>query len=287
VSLLSVVALVLALDAPTLVIDAPPHLQGTVAQIERLDRTKLAALVRLVGLETPGAPISLVLAGEESALARQTPAWIAGYASGRSDTIVLFPARAPSYPHDSLEALLHHEVAHILIARAAGAAPVPRWFHEGLALATERNWGFNDRRRLAMAVVGGRRSMASIAADFDRGEVAASRAYAVSGSFVRDLLQRFGAGMPARLLARLNAGDDFETAFEAATGVQLLQAEDAFWRDSWWSQVVPFITSSLMIWVGIMLLAGFAVRRRAQQRARIRRQWDEEESDGSDVVPDR
>jgi hypothetical protein len=278
VTFLSALALALAVELPALVITAPPQLQGVAAQIERLDRTRLGAIVRLVGLERGGAPIAVILAPEDSDLARQTPSWIAGFASGAADTIVIFPARSPSYPHDSLEALLHHEVAHILIARAAGDAAVPRWFHEGLALATERSWGFSDRRRLAMAVVGPRRSMAAMSADFDRGEGAASRAYAVSGSFVRDLLQRHGAGLPARLLARLNAGDSFDAAFIAAAGIPLSDAERVFWRDSWWSQVIPFVTSSLVIWIGIMFLAGVAMRRRAQQRAERRRRWEEEEA---------
>jgi hypothetical protein len=273
----------IAIDPPALVITAPAELQPVAAQIERFDRTRLRAIVRLVGLEQPGAPISVVLAAEDSALGRQTPDWIAGFAS--QDTIVIFPSRSPSYPHDSLEALLHHEVAHILIARAAGGQPVPRWFHEGLALATERSWGFSDRRRLAMAVVGRHGSMASLAADFNRGEAAASRAYAVSGSFVRDLLQRHGGGMPARLLARLKAGDSFEDAFISSAGMPLGQAERLFWRDSWWYQVIPFVTSSLVIWFGIMVLAGVAMRRRAQHRAALRRKWDQEEEQAESREP--
>jgi hypothetical protein len=36
----------------------------------------------------------------------------------------------------------------VLITRAAGGRPVPRWFHEGLAMAAERTWGFEDQARL-------------------------------------------------------------------------------------------------------------------------------------------
>jgi hypothetical protein len=52
-----------------------------------------------------------------------------------------------------LEAVLCHEVAHILIARAADGRAVPRWFNEGLAVVAERAWHFEDRWQLASALV--------------------------------------------------------------------------------------------------------------------------------------
>jgi len=252
-------------------------LQADATYIERLDRTRLTSIMRLVGLEQPGRPIEVILAAETSDLSRQTPAWIAGFAVGDADTIVILPGRSPSYPHDSLESLLHHEIAHILISRAAAPAAVPRWFHEGLALSAERSWGFTDRTRLAMAVLGRHQSMSAVSTDFERGPSSATRAYAVSGAFVRDLLQRYGSGMPSRLLGRLGDGETFDQAFASAAGVTLEEAERLFWRDSWWYQVIPFITSSLAIWTAIMFLAFIAMRQRARHRAAQRKRWDEEE----------
>src|SRR4029077_5989874 len=79
--------------------------------------------------------------------ARQVPRSTAGFAVSEDNLVVLFPSRSPTYPQDSLEDVLHHEVAHVLIARAAGGRPVPRWFHEGLAMAAERTWGLEDEAR--------------------------------------------------------------------------------------------------------------------------------------------
>jgi hypothetical protein len=249
-------------------------MRAAAAQIERLDRSAFLSVMRLVGLSHAGVPITVTLAAEQSDLARQTPPWIAGFAQTASSTIVLFPARTPSYPHDSMEAVLQHEVAHILITRAAGGATVPRWFHEGLALAAERAGGFADQTRLALAVLASHDSMRTIDAEFDRSSDAA-RAYAVSGAFVRDLLSRYGSRMPAQLLERLSHGDDFDQAFVTATGVTLNEAERIFWRDSWWYQVIPFLTSSLAIWIGIMFLAVLALRRRAARRRALRALWDD------------
>ena len=265
-------------DLPALNIVAAPEMQAAAAQIERLDKSTFLSVMRLVGLHHAGPPINVILAAEQTNLARNTPIWIAGFAQTGSSTIVLFPARTPSYPHDSMEALVQHEVAHILNGRAAGGRAVPRWFHEGLALAAERASRFTDQTRLAIAVVASRHSIRAIDAEFDSSSGAAARAYAVSGAFVRDLLNRYGSQTPARLLRRLSDGTNFDAAFVAATGVTLDEAERAFWRDSWWYQVIPFATSSLVIWTGIMFLALLAVRRRAERRAALRARWEEDAS---------
>ena len=73
----------------------------------------------------------MVLAPEESDVAKSTPPWIAGFARGADGLIVLFPARSPSYPYDSLEDVLRHEIAHVLIARAAGERSVPALVQRG------------------------------------------------------------------------------------------------------------------------------------------------------------
>ena len=98
-------------------------------------------MMDLVGLDMPGESITVVLVSESQDLARATPRYIAGFARSEAGTVVLFPERTVAYPHDSLEDVLLHEIAHVLIARAAGGAPVPRWFHEGVALAAERTAG--------------------------------------------------------------------------------------------------------------------------------------------------
>ena len=127
------------------------------ARIEQFDRTRLLGVMRLVGLDEAGPPIHVILAPARSDLARSTPRWIGGFAVASAETLVLFPGRAPSYPHNSLDALLQHEVAHILIGRAAEGRYVPRWFNEGLAMAAERTWALEDTTRLAWEVVWGGR----------------------------------------------------------------------------------------------------------------------------------
>lgn len=262
---------------PELRIEAPEELAPIATRIARLDPATLREIVRLVGLSDAGPPITVVLAPERSDLARSTPDWIVGFARSGDSLIVLFPARSPSYPYDSLEDVLRHEVAHVLISRAAGQSEVPRWFHEGLALSAERPWGLEDRTRVVFALTRTRLSSARLDAAFNGGRGEQARAYAVSGALVRDVLRRHGRESAARLLSRMAAGDRFDDAFLRATGHTRAESEDLFWRDSWWYQAVPLLTSSVVLWIGVTFLALFAIRTRRERRAELRRRWEEEE----------
>src|SRR5688572_18785505 len=166
---------------PELVVTGPPELRWVATRIERTDRAQFDDVMRLVGLRDAGQRITIILAAEDSALARGTPDWIVGFADGAASTIVLFPARSPSYPYDSLDDVLRHEVAHVLIARAAPDAAIPRWFHEGLAMAVERRWGFSDDTRVAMAAFG-TGHVSQLDGEFHRRPARAARAYGVSGA---------------------------------------------------------------------------------------------------------
>jgi hypothetical protein len=273
-----------ALPPPELRLEAPPDLAAARARLESVDPERLRAIAPLVGLDRPGAPIRVVLAPEGSDWARSMPPWVAGFALVDDGVIVLFPNRSPVYPHDTIEDVLRHEVAHVLIGRAAAGHAVPRWFHEGLALAAERPWGLRDRTRLiAELALGPRHTLASLDALFQGEVTEQTRAYAVSGALVRDLLARHGRLLPSTVLARVADGVPFDVAFEQVTGRSLLAAEAAFWRDQRvWTTWLPLVTSTTTLWLIVAVLAVYAMRRLRAQRAARRAQWPEAE----DLAPD-
>ena len=78
-------------------------------------------------------------------------------------------------------------------------------------------------------------------------------------------------------IAALAAGASFDDAFASAAAVSLAEAERRFWRESWWYRVVPFLTSSLMLWLVIVLLAVSARRRRAARTRALHERWEAEE----------
>lgn len=279
VALLSLLpALAAAQRPPQLIVQAPPSLARAAERVRAVEPERLLDAMRLVGLTDPGPPIQVFLGQEGSDLA-MVPPWVSGYAFGEEGVIVLLPARAPSYPDSSLEDLLRHEVAHVLVARASGGRPLPRWFHEGLAMIAGLSWGLDDRSQLTLTLVGdGEVSLERLEQEFRGGQGNVRGAYAMAGAFANDLLRRYGDDTAARILAGVSRGLSFEDAFRSATGASLAEAERAFWRrQTLWYRWVPLLTSSVTLWLLVTLLAIWAMGKRRARDAALRRRWEEEE----------
>lgn len=215
-------------------------------------------------------PIEVI--SETEAARRGVPSWVAGYAA--REGLVVIPGRAVTYPNDGLEDLVLHELAHALIGEG-----VPRWFHEGVAMFAATGWGFDDQTRLTMAMISsGVTPLRQLDGLFRSDYASVSQAYAVAGAFVRHLVRQHGPEVIAGILDRIRAGEDFETAFRAATGQTLEGAEASFWRGrTIWSRWVPLVTSSLVLWIGVTALALGAIAARRRRNAARLRQWQEEE----------
>ena len=264
---------------PRLEFSAPPALYGEVSGLRWLPAERLGGVVELVGLESAGATIRVVLVPEDQPLAQQTPRRIQGFAVGVESAVVLFPQRVASYPYDSLDGLLVHEVTHVLLHRAAGGRPLPRWFHEGVALLAARDWRLADGERLLVGGVSGvPRSAAALERAFAGEGYATDTAYAIAGALARELVRRHGRDAVARVAAAVAGGDEFPRAFATATGESLEDFEAAFWRRfqllyRW----VPFLTSGTALWLGVTALAMLAIARRRARDAALRRLWADEE----------
>ena len=264
---------------PRLVVEAPDALTATAERVRGFDPDRLGGIMTLTGLRDAGPPIRVLLLPEASAIARDTPPWVAAFADAERDLVVLFPERIGSYPYRSLEGVVYHEVAHILTARAAAGAPVPRWFNEGLASAAERTWGLEDRSRFAWEVfVGGRLSSTELEGLFGQGRREVARAYVLADALVRDLLQGYGPQTPARILSRMAQGAPFEVALHATTGSSVDGVMSAFWRrHDVWTSWISSIGHPFTQWSLITLLALAAIWRHRRKRLDRHRRWELEE----------
>ncbi len=264
---------------PTLVVEAPPELAQAAARVRALADEDFGPELRMIGAGTFDRPIRIVLAPLDSGLARRAPSWVSGYAMGAVSTIVLFPQRVPSYPDRNLEALVRHEIAHLLVFQASGGRPLPRWFNEGVATVAALEWGIGDRARYAAAVIGsGPRSLHALDDAFSGAGGSVTAAYALSAAFTRSLQQRFGADVIRRIIAGVKRGMPFRAAFRAATGTTLGEVEhDFFGREAFWNTWVPFLTSSGVLWLAITALALFAIHRRRIRDRRLRESWAAED----------
>jgi hypothetical protein len=264
---------------PELIVEAPAELQAEAKVVLEVDRRRLEAAARLIGLRGAQPPVRVVLAAEGSPPAAAVPAWISGYAYGSLGRVVLLPERTPSYPDGSLEELLLHELTHVLVARAAGERPVPRWFNEGLAMMAGGPWNLEDRTRLTFALVRRtERPLGEVENLFNGSPAEVRRAYALSGALVRDIVLRYGRPTPRRILAGIARGKSFAGSFRGSTGVTLNAAMRSFWqRHSFWYRWVPLLGSSFTLWVMIVLLAFVAWWPKRRRVAALQRAWEEEE----------
>jgi hypothetical protein len=269
---------------PKLQIEGPPELATVRTRLQSIDPQRFADIKQLVGGTDGGPAIQVILAPENSDLARGVSKWIAGFAVGASDSVVIFPARSPSYPDDTLEDVLRHEVAHVLIWRASAGQPVPRWFDEGLAMAAERERRFEDQTQLLYQfVTGSRTNLVELNRLFSGGQNDQIRAYALSGAVVRDVLLQYGPAACDEILMRVSRGARFDAAFEAVTGLTPDNMEAEFWdRQRIWTTWVPIIASSTTLWLTVTMLAILAIYMRRRKNRAIEEQWAKEEKDESE-----
>ena len=274
------------LVVPQLRIAAPPELASVQKRLESIAPQRFDDIAQLVGLADAGPPIQVVLAPETAAVARKVPLWVAGFASSAESMVVLFPARTPRYPNGSLEDVLRHEVTHVLIGRASAERPIPRWFNEGLAMSAERGWRLEDEGQFVYQwPIGSQKTLADIDRMFEGEQSEQTRAYALSGAFVHDLLRRQGQSVGAHILTRMNDGASFDHAFTEEVGLTPESAESEFWnRQQMWTSWLPELTSSNILWLAITGLALVAIVRRLMRNRAIEKKWVEE-GVGSDEPP--
>jgi hypothetical protein len=278
--LLLVIPLIVLLPRTTaaqVVVTAPPSLTAAAMRVDETNMPRLRESLERAGLPLP-APIRILLLPEDDPNARAIPEWIVGFASGEHD-IVIMPGRVVSYPYDSLESVVRHEVAHLALTTRAGGRDLPRWFHEGVAVSVDAGWDTESRLRLLLAVASGPRIQQLTRLFESASQPETTLAYLLATVLVDDLRQRHGPELPGAIAARVAMGTSFDEAFRLETS----ETPDAAAARAWavyrrWTAWVPSLTSPSAAWTVILLLAIAAYVAQRRRRARRRRQWDEEEA---------
>ena len=259
-----------------LVVSAPAGQAGIARRIREIDQAPLASALEQAGLPMPPRVGILVLPDGDPRAGR-VPRWIVGLAAG-VDEIAIFPDRIGSYPYGSLESVVRHEIVHLALNMRAGERPLPRWFHEGVAVTVESGWGARDQLRLLLAA-------------FDRPAITdlhrlfasdaypeTSQAYLLSGALVHDVRARFGSAAPGAIAGLVSSGLPFEDAFERTTGEQVEDAASRAWAGyRRLSQWIPVATSPSAVWLLILGVATVAFVFSVRRRRALRRRWEEEE----------
>ena len=161
-------------------------------------------------------PFRLILARDAAGLSRLTggraPRWGAGITLPGPRLVAL---RADADPAHTLR----HELAHLVLHDAVHVA-MPLWFEEGYAVYAAGEWDLLDALSLNYAVVGGATPGLDSLNRALRGHPAGiGTAYALSASAVLELARRNPSRELTPLVTRLAAGEAFDSALKATTGL--------------------------------------------------------------------
>jgi hypothetical protein len=256
-----------------LTVETPASLAPVADRVRHVDRQQLVGALVRAGLNIPP-QIRVTLIAEDDRRARATPMWIVGLASGSHD-IAIFPERIGSYPYDSLESVVWHEAVHLALSAQAGDRPLPRWFHEGVAMSVEKGWGVTSQVQLLLAA-GGNPGLADLERLFNsETQPETASAYLLAAALVSDIRQRHGAAAPGAIVNRVARGAVFAEAFALETGDTPDDAAARAWQIyRRWTSWIPVVTSASSLWIGILALAVLAFLATLRKRWRRRRQWD-------------
>jgi len=247
-----------------------------------------AAIWPGLGRREPG-PLRLVVAADQAALGRvsrgQIPSWGVGLAFPSSRTIVV-RADAPD-PYGALR----HELAHLALHEAVRVR-VPLWFDEGYAVVAAGEWGRWDALELNGVVIRGAvGDLRTLDAALRQSEAEAATAYALAGSTVMHLARLHPAGTLDALLQRLAAGESFDSALVATTGLTPAGFERSWQRDlrrrfGWF---VWLTAGGGWLLVAILVLAAARWRRRRDlpRRLALDEGWVVPEEDSEFSTPER
>ena len=196
-----------------LTVIAPVSLEPAAQRIRHLGAQPLADALERAGLALPPR-VHVTLIPEDDPRASNMPVWFVGLASGVGD-IIIFPDRVSSYPYDSLESVMRHEVVHLALNARADGRSLPRWFHEGVAVSIESGWGVGDRLRLIIAGFSGPPldDVTRLFSSDARPDT--TKAYLLAAALVDELRREHGAAFPGRVAARVATGVPFARAFES------------------------------------------------------------------------
>jgi hypothetical protein len=243
-----------------------------------------------LGRRDPG-PLRLIVVPDgrllDSLTAGRAPSWGAAVALPGARTILL---RADQ---GDLVRTLRHELAHLALHQAVPVR-VPLWFDEGYAAWAAGEWDRLGGLELNLSVVRGAIPTLTGLDGALRGSASsADAAYALAVSAVTELARRNPTGTLTPLLDHLRAGEDFEAAVLATTGLNLSRFEQL-----WQQQVRRRYTLGNWLvagggWLVMAVLVLVLVRRRRRadrgRRAALDDGWDvePETEEGPELDPTR
>ncbi len=243
--------------------------------VSRSAGQSFTVITRTLGY-TPKNRITILLTttdGEFRELTHGTvPDWSAAVAVP-GDSIIISPLPGQKV---SIDHILAHEIVHTVIADAAGSTFVPRWFHEGCAEIFSGQLGIQDQFYMVWKVVrSDLLTFDDIEHLFSARGADVSLAYDQSMLAVKQLIEVFGNSALYGIIDGLHRGDDFESAFRAATGSTTADFERSYLKaigKTYGTRALWTIIPGT--WSFIMLLAIVVYIVKKRRTRRLMKQWE-------------
>ena len=207
--------------------------------------------------------------------------WAAGCAYPLSARIVVRDPASLENKRINLSRLVKHEITHVVFGLYVGRnlKYVPRWFNEGLAMYEAEEWTYGQYwTMLTGSLSNSLIPFYELSEDFPRNESQAQMAYAQSCSIVTFMVKEYGSDSLKECVRLIAEGRRIDEALAGATGI------DSFWFERKWLKDlkkrykwVSLVTSWVVLWGFVVLVALLAYWRRRLKNRRIIRQWEEEE----------
>ena len=198
--------------------------------------------------------------------------WAVGCAFPLSRRIVIQNPKHIAFAKLQLTQVLRHEIAHVLFGQCTRKAvrEIPLWFIEGIAIYLADEWVPSRHETLLKHIFSKSiLPLQELAEGFPVSQSGADLAYAQSQDALRWLVEIKSRDTLFAIIAELQAGRNFETAFETVIGWDLT-TYDTLWRESLperyrWASL---FSNDYFLWGGLggLALIGYLVCRNRRQR---------------------
>jgi hypothetical protein len=252
-------------------------------------------------IESHNTPVHILFynRSEENKNGIHLPEWGGGGAIG-TDTVVIPINHTSAFYSRDLNKIILHELVHIAIARLFGSTRVPRWFHEGTAMALSGEISIDEQILLSRALL----TRKLIPLDsiefinrFDQWK--ASLGYSQSHAVIAFLIDTYGIDLIPELINASRKTRRFEDACIQTFGLSINEIELHFAREMQKRYPLLMLTSDIsLFWflvLGLSVIAWIVIRVRKKKRTaemeieesiRVEQEAEIELSDPHPEIPD-
>ncbi len=198
--------------------------------------------------------------------------WAVGCAFPLSRRIVIQNPKHIVLAKLQLTQVLRHEIAHVIFGQCTRKAvkEIPLWFVEGIAIYLADEWVPSRHETLLKHIFSKSiLPLHELAGGFPSSHTGADLAYAQSQDALRWLVEIKGRDVLLAIIGELQAGSNFENAFETVVGWDLA-TYDRLWRESLSEryQWASLFSNTYFFWGGLggLALLGYLIGRNRRQR---------------------